>query len=216
MVFSRVLVCALLLVVAVNAAKVTVAVNAEDLVDKTKCGCPNKFFGKVDGRQYATLMAVGPIDALIAKTEAERAVASIAAAMAPPTTDANTVALYQERQDPYRHCVWHCFTTLRLGTHKSLKIGEVHEACGINKPCAHVMDLHNNIQGAAAGENIKKQGGRDEEKRNKCVAYCKAEALKPAEASVLIVKAAQEPCNFNPVGQICDGKAADHWKMKPR
>ena len=208
--------CALLLVVAVNAAKVTVAVNAEDLVDKTKCGCPNKFFGKVDGRQYATLMAVGPIDALIAKTEAERAVASIAAAMAPPTTDANTVALYQERQDPYRHCVWHCFTTLRLGTHKSLKIGEVHEACGINKPCAHVMDLHNNIQGAAAGENIKKQGGRDEEKRNKCVAYCKAEALKPAEASVLIVKAAQEPCNFNPVGQICDGKAADHWKMKPR
>jgi hypothetical protein len=213
---SRVLVCALLLVVAVNAAKVTVAVNAEDLVDKTKCGCPNKFFGKVDGRQYATLMAVGPIDALIAKTEAERAVASIAAAMAPPTTDANTVALYQERQDPYRHCVWHCFTTLRLGTHKSLKIGEVHEACGINKPCAHVMDLHNNIQGAAAGENIKKQGGRDEEKRNKCVAYCKAEALKPAGTSVLIVKAAPEPCNFNPVGQICDGKAADHWKMKPR
>ena len=212
--FSRVFVCALLLVVAVNAAKVTVAVNAEDLVAKTKCGCPKKF--GVDGRQYATLMAVGPVDAFIAKTEAERAVASIAAAMAPPTTDANTVALYKERQDPYRHCVWHCFTTLRLGTKKSLKIGEVHEACGINPPCAHVMDLHNNIQGAAAGENIKKQGGRDEEKRNKCVAYCKAEALKPAEASVLIVKAAQEPCDFKPVGQICDGNAADHWAMKPR
>jgi hypothetical protein len=95
------------------------------------------------GEMWDALWGVGPIDALKAKSAADRALAAAQATGLP--------GLHNGPADAWRHCYWNCLLTDALGRDQAKTIADNHEAHGGGPAHENTMDLFNNEQGRACG-----------------------------------------------------------------
>jgi RHS repeat-associated protein len=92
--------------------------------------------------------AVGPYDAYQAGT-VDRSAAETAA------RQSGLPGPHNGPQDAFRHCVWSCLMTQRLGPEEAKAIGDIHEAAGMRQgqpSNEELMDLLNNAVGRQCGQ----------------------------------------------------------------
>ncbi len=98
---------------------------------------------------WQAIMAVGPWNAYMAG-QVDRRAAEVAADQSP------LLGGHSGPQDAYRHCVWSCLMTQRMGPDRARMIGDIHEAANTrveNQPVSEdVMDTTNNAVGQQCGQ----------------------------------------------------------------
>lgn len=94
--------------------------------------------------EWATqVLAVGPLDALIAGVLADEAT-SLAWSIGLP-------GINNGKADAFRHCFWSCRMTQEIGVSQAQIVGEIHEDCVLNPSLEREMDLFNNSIGRSIG-----------------------------------------------------------------
>ena len=103
-----------------------------------------------DGRDWeeasTTVLAIGFSNTVTAKELADAALAA--------ATASGIKGLHNGFGDAYRHCLWSCWMTRKIGRARAQVVGDNHEASGNRNGQPHaefVMDSYNNRQGRICG-----------------------------------------------------------------